>query len=289
MFVTNDILEKYKACESGKRLFNKIYPNGVDISTLLDNKHIPFEVLHWGEEYLPVSKEELKKYYERVNVINSTYCKKSNDVINSRYIFKSYNIKESEVINLSSNIKNSRVITNCQYVDDSLSINTSNYIRNCTLVADSKNVNNSNNIAKSSEINFCDNLFNCVNLKNCNTVYNSSFCTLSCFSSFLTECTRVLFCTSIEHKNDMLFNKSIPSEVFYNVYKEFKKRIKEEKIELIILLQPLFSFYSNCEVQSNFQKMFQYLSNDFKEWIKTLPNYNNFIMYEITFNPEWLN
>ena len=57
MFITNEILERYNACESGKKIFNRLYPNGVEIIDLLDNRHIPDEILHWGAEYLPVSAE----------------------------------------------------------------------------------------------------------------------------------------------------------------------------------------------------------------------------------------
>ncbi len=287
MFVTKEILEKYNACESGKKLFDRLYPNGVEINTLLDNRHIPLEVLHWGAEFLPVSDNELEKYYKRINVINCEDCQKSYNIQESKHIYRCSNVENSEFVKLSSNIVRSNHITNCQHIEKSELIKDSSDINNCDLIINGKTIRDSYNIANSSDIRDCQNLSNCRNLMNCHTLYNSTLCENSGFSSFLMGCHKVLFCSSISAQSFMLFNKPISKRIFDNLWEDFLNRMNNEHIDMIMINSS--NLYFEGETQHNFQIMFNSLSDDFKKWIKTLPNYDNFVMYEITFDEFWLN
>ena len=93
MFLTDEILEKYNACGIGRKLFNKLYPNGVEIMDLLDNKHIPKEMLWWGETWLPVSDEELNKLYKVLEIEDSFKVSFGKKIKKSLKIYKSHQYK----------------------------------------------------------------------------------------------------------------------------------------------------------------------------------------------------
>ena len=284
MFITNEILERYNACESGKKIFNRLYPNGVEIIDLLDNRHIPDEILHWGAEYLPVSAEELEKYYERVNVVDSTNCSMSSKITKSNNIFKSINISNSNFIKLSQNVIDSENISSSQSIKTSKYVNNSISVEYSELIVNSKNITKSINIANSSDLDYCFNISNGKNLLNCDTMYNSSLCEYSGFSSFLIGCHKVLFCSQLNQSSFMLFNKPISEPLFYEIWEQYKTITKN--VEIIEDNSNIF--YGGAPI-IRFDTMFKKLGEDFKNWVKILPNYDNFIMYQITLNPIWLN
>lgn len=286
MFVNNEILEKYGACASGKEFINRLYPNGVEILDLLDNKHVPVEILHWGAKFLPVSEEELRKYEQYICVQNSTNCLESEKVFSSKNIYKSKNIDNSEFIKYSRDISNSKKITNSVDIFESSYVNNSEKIEYSTKIINSKSISNCINIINSSDISNSNNLSKCYSLKYCNTVLKSDFCELVGFSSFLTGCSKMLFCTSLTSESLMLFNKPISLYNFNEIYENFLYMIQNEDINLI--LDDNNSSYFNGLANTKIEVIFN-VSDNFINWIKTLPNYDNFIMYQITLNPIWLN
>ena len=66
----------------------------------------------------------------------------------------------------------------------------------------------------------------------------------------------------------------------------FLYMIQNEDINLI--LDDNNSSYFNGLANTKIEVIFN-VSDNFINWIKTLPNYDNFIMYQITLNPIWLN
>ena len=284
MFINNEILEKYGACASGKKFINRLYPNGVEIIDLLDNRHIPDEILHWGAEYLPVSAEELEKYYQRVNVVDSTNCSMSSKITKSNNIFKSINISNSNFIKLSQNVIDSENISSSQSIKTSKYVNNSISVEYSELIVNSKNITKSVNIANSSDLDYCFNISNGKNLLNCDTMYNSSLCEYSGFSSFLIDCHKVLFCSQLNQSSFMLFNKPISESLFYEIWEQYKTITKNVEI-----IEDSSNIFYNGAPIVRFDIMFKKLGEDFKNWVKTLPNYDNFIMYQITLNQIWLN
>ena len=286
MFVNNEILEKYGACASGKEFINRLYPNGVEILDLLNNKHVPVEILHWGAKFLPVSEEELRKYEQYICIQNSTNCLECEKVFNSKNIYKSKNIDNSEFIKYSRDVYSSQMITNSVNIFNSSYINNSEKVEYSTKVVNSKSISNCKNIINSSDIGNCNNLSKCYSLKYCNTVLKSDFCELIGFSSFLTGCSKMLFCTSLVSQNLMIFNKPISLYNFNDIYEDFLYIIQNENIDLILDDYNDNSYFigqANPKIEAIFN-----ISDNFINWIKTLPNYDNFIMYQITLNPIWL-
>ena len=84
----------------------------------------------------------------------------------------------------------------------------------------------------------------------------------------------------------MLFNKPISLYNFNEIYENFLYMIQNEDINLI--LDDNSNSYFNGQANTKIEAIFN-VSDNFINWIKTLPNYDNFIMYQITLNPIWLN
>ena len=73
MFLSNEILKKYNACELGLEWFDRHYPNGVELMDFLDSAQAfvgpdskILELLYWGYLLLPYDEREKEKYVVRI-------------------------------------------------------------------------------------------------------------------------------------------------------------------------------------------------------------------------------
>jgi hypothetical protein len=287
MFITYDLLEKYNACESGKRFFQRFYPNGVEVLELLENKHVPKEFLFWGEENLPVSKEELEKFNEVCGIKNSTR------------VFRSYNIEDSDLISNSNNIFASKVIKACKFINNSNVCFSSNDVEKGSFIFSSSEIGNSkyclnaSNIEDSVDISISSNITNCSHI--CNShymgraimVYSSTLSENCYFSSFLKNCKNCLFSIDQENKEYLLFNQPISEMVYQQVLRALLIKLKHETIKLYTEKEDDF-LGTFIEPKVDFSTFFNELSPEFWKWVKTLPNFDSFIMYQITLQREFL-
>ena len=287
MFITYDLLEKYKACENGKRLFQRLYPNGVEISELLNNKLIPKEVLFWGEENLPVSKEELEKFQEVCGVKNSTR------------VFHSYNIEDSDLISSSNNIISSNGIQGCKFIQNSNMCFSSHDIEKSSFIVgsseitnsdyclNSSNVENSVDISASSNITNCSHIYNSHYMGNAIMVYNSMLSEDCYFSSFLKNCKKCLFSIEQENKEYLMFNQPVSEMVYQQVLRALFIKLKHEVIKLYTEKEDELS-RTIIEPKIDFSLFLNEISPDFWAWVKTLPNFDNFIIYQIAMQRKLL-
>ena len=288
MFVTYDLLEKYNACESAKRFFQRFYPNGVEILELLANKDVPKEILFWGEENLSVSKEELEKFNEVCGIKNSTR------------VFRSYNIEDSDLISNSSNISASKVIKFCKFINNSNVCFSSNDVEKGSFIFNSSEIGNSeyclnaSNIEDSVDISASSNITNCSHIYNSHymghaiMVYGSTLSESCYFSSSLKNCKKCLFSIDQESKEHLLFDQPISEMVYQQVLRALLIKLKHETIKLYTEKKDDF-LGTLIEPKIDFSTFFNELSPEFWEWVKTLPNFDNFIMYQIALQKELLN
>lgn len=276
MFVNEEILKKFDPCESGLRFMRRFYPDGIEIIDLLDNPHVPIDILHWGAEKLPVSNEELQKYYKACGVKNSKEVYSSKNVVDSSWIYKSEEVYTSNYVNCSKEVVRSDNIRESRQIFDSKEVfNSDNVLKSENVsfginIVDSFYILNSIDISSSSMIKEGSSLDECYlswKIKDCKEVF---------FSSFIENCKHLLFCSNLMDKRFQCFNNPIDKMDFYNIKRELLKMLNEER--------------------KNFSKLFNYskptsifkMSKKFCEWVKTLPGYDPFIMYQITFDRDWL-
>lgn len=286
MFITQEILNKYHACNAGKKIMQKLYPDGAEVMELLDDKRLPVEMFHWGMRYLPVTTEEELKYYkvceieDSEEVCDSTDVKRSKYIDSSKEVHDSLRINSSKVVYDSENVSSSDEVYASQYVVSSSNINLSDHVYASDKIAMSNRVAHSKNIGESNDIARCEEISHGRGLYRCNNVENSAF------SSFLSYSSDCFFCTDLQYSRYMVFNKPATQEVI----EEIRTKLKEFSTERLNLLQfnKDYLFTTDARFCENFGEYYLTISDDFWNWVKTLPNFDPFIMYRITYMPMWL-
>ena len=283
MFLTVDILKERRACEQGIHFVEKFYPNGVELSEIIQNKHIPKEFLHWGFSHLDATNEEIKLYEKVLDITNTTgyfesekvsdsqQVRFSSEIENSKDIYRSKKIKNSCSIYSSNNVEYSSNINKSSFCSNSEAILNSTNVTDSTMVINSNYVLRSNSIIKSKFITDSTCIINSSNIEDCN---------------FLMDCNNMrdsIFCLGLDGKEYYLFNKPVSKIMYENINLQFRKYIT----------LPLRMIYTNNEnlvstQVNNFSKFFENLPDDFWQWVKTLPNYDPEILYSMTFNPTLL-
>lgn len=283
MFLTVDILKERRACEKGINFVKKFYPNGVELSEIIQNRDIPKEFLHWGFSHLDATDEEIKLYEKVLDITNTTGYFESEKVSDSQQVRFSSEIENSKDIYRSKKVKNSYSIYSSNNVEDSSNIKKSSFCINSEIILNSTNVTDSTMVVNS----------NCIIRSN--SIIKSSFVTEStCIidssniegCNFLMGCSNMrdsIFCLGLDGKEYYLFNKPVSKIMYENVNFQFSKYITLPLRMISINNENLVSTQVN-----NFSKFFENLSDDFWQWVKTLPNYDTEILYSMTFNPTLL-
>lgn len=280
MFLTVDILKERRACEKGINFVKKNYPNGVELSEIIQNRDIPKEFLHWGFSHLDATDEEIKLYEKVLDITNTTGYFESEKVSDSQQVRFSSEIENSKDIYRSKKVKNSYSIYSSNNIEDSSNINKSSFCSNSEIILNSTNVTDSIMVINSNCIIRSNSIIKSKFITESTCIIDSSN-TEDC--DFLMDCSNMrdsIFCLGLDGKEYCLFNKPISKIMYENISFQFSKYIT----------LPLRMVYTNNEnlastQVNNFSKFFENLSNDFWQWVKTLPNYDPEILYSMTFNP----
>lgn len=290
MYLTLEIMKASKCCSAGIKWFERYFPNGCELVDVINHKYVPIDFIQWGynrkhlydlsEEEIQACLNKLKIQCDNPNTIYSSYDVKncsniqlSNHIENCNYIVSSNNVINSNIIQGSSNINystkifNSLDISNSQKIFISKNISQSKNIAYSNNVIDSKNVLYGNTITDSSYIigteeNINTNIMNSFFIYNCNNISNC------------------LFCANINNKEFLLFNTPI-SENEFNKYKQELQQILKNITFEFVENWGSGHFPLSCPNLKN-QKFFnKNLPQEFIQWIKTLPYYNEVIFNQI--------
>lgn len=249
--------------------------------------------------YVGMTPLEVEKFEEVFEITNSSiilrsFCvdsgsrvRDSEYVSNSKYIAFSKDIKNSEKIYSSVNVKNS------EYVNVSFDILSSAEVDNSSKIRYSQNVFNSD------EISNCYGVYSCNKVENSCGIFNISTGKEIYFSTDLEDCSYCLFCSGLKNKKFCLFNQEISSkdwfvivELLLNEWPEGYKKLckvisfKDDDNEwcgfrYLSKTSGSFSYIA----QRNF---FQNFSPNFLKYIRSMPYYNEWLLYQITMNPKIL-
>lgn len=287
MLITAELLKKHKASESAIKYIGRFYPDGVEMIDVIKDKRIPKEMLHWGREYLTHSEEDLQAYAQVCNIINTEGFWYSQDVSDSRYIIKSKKVNNSVGVFGSTEVTNSHDVVDSEDILDSKQIfgssmtdesekifKSSNITRginicNSTMVADSKNIIDSSNVFDSSEI------IRCVNTSN---------------SYFCQDCKNIkhcMFCEGLDGAEYYLFNEPIEQKYFELFEKQYLKYLTE-KLDFIREWPEEILAAVSVVPTRKFDDWYYPISSRFWKWVRTLPNFDSMLIYNITMLPEIL-
>ena len=243
----------------------------------------------------PLEVEKFEEVFEITDshIILSSFCidsssrvRDSENVSNSKYIAFSKDIKNSEKVYASSNVENS------QYISTSFNILGS------VEVKDSSKIRHSQNIFNSGEISNCYGVCSCEEIEDSLGIFNVSTGKEIYFSTDLENCSYCLFCSGLKNKKFCLFNQEIDSKDWF-VIKELllTEWSKEDRN-----FYKVISFEDNDKEWYGFKSFnysgslsyvaqrdfFQGLSSKFLKYIRSMPYYNEWLLYQITLNPKIL-
>ena len=286
MFVTQEVLDKYNACDFGKKLIARLYPDGAEISTILENRHIPIEIFHWGYDYLPVTEGEIEQYWAACKVKDSEHVNHSKNILRSICVNQSEDISYSRNIDNCKKVTSSTLISTSEEVENSREVQMSKRIKDSTYVYGASDVSFGKQIVLSNMISDSQGVVHSSNIHNSNNVVGSEEISNSAFisnSKFLNNC---FFCCGAEYGNGLVFNKPASPFTLNHIREVLSGEFSTQ------IMYPL-SFEGDLYIEKhhfteNFGTYYQDFSKGFWDWVKTLPNYDPFVMYNLTYLPMWL-
>lgn len=286
MRIDMNLLDKYGACEQGKKYMARFYPDGAECIDLIHDKHLPIDFLHWGFKMLPASKEEIAAYHERVELKNCSgvyecrRCENSesliscSDVKNSRMIFTSDDVSDSLYVMGSSHIRSSQHIYFSNQMDDCEAAYQCKSLVGCSAAYGASYSKNSYGLAQ------CEFCFNSRNLISCKQMESCEFC-VDCAN--LTNC---IFCYGITEGENLIFNKPAPTSVIEMAKTEFGNLGHH----LLNLCDEWCPPYLNLAPKMNIdpRQMFANFPAELWEFVKKLPNFDAQLLYNMTFLEQFI-
>lgn len=243
----------------------------------------------------PLEVEKFEEVFEITDshIILSSFCidsssrvRDSENISNSKYIAFSKDIKNSERVYASSNVENS------QYISASFNVLGS------TEVKDSSKIQYSQNVFNSDEISNCYAVYSCKEVEDSLGIFNVSTGKEIHFSTDLENCSYCLFCSGLKDKKFYLFNQEIGSKDWFIIKELLLNKWSDEDKNLYKVIsfedddKSWYGFKtSNYSATLSYvaqRDFFQSLSSKFLKYIRSMPYYNDWLLYQITMNPKIL-
>ena len=93
-----------------------------------------------------------------------------------------------------------------------------------------------------------------------------------------------MFCHGIENGEYQIFNKPIDKD-FFQVFLEQYKNYNNLELNFISLWPKNLALKMSNAPNPNPNKWFNQLPCDFWKWVRTLPEFDELLLYKITLNP----
>lgn len=289
MFLNKEDIKAKSACSAGVKWFEHYFPNGAELKEVIQHERVPNFFLYWGCEqgFFLMNKEEQQAYMKKLNIECDTLSTiiSSCNIKDSEFVFKGRDVTSSSYISSGKKIKNSFMIQaghnieKSQYVFDGRDIKNSQYIyisqsiTDSVIIAKSENISDSIGVLNGREI---EGSFYILGEETAlaETIKDSSFILRG---KNLSKC---LFCSDIQNKELLFFNKPISLQR----YKELLLKINELKQDWTPNLIGAWCEEKMPLLPPQLQPEENYASeipNELLEWLKTLPEYNEEILFEI--------
>lgn len=243
----------------------------------------------------PLEVEKFEEVFEITDshIILSSFCidsssrvRDSENVSNSKYIAFSKNIKNSERVYASSNVENGQYISVSFNVLDSAE------------VEDSSKIRHSQNVFNSGEVLDCYGVYSCKEVEGSLGIFNVSTGKEIYFSTNLENCSYCLFCSGLKDKKFCLFNQEISSKDWFVIKELLLSEWSEEDKNLYKVISfedddkkwygfKTFNYSATLSYVAQ-RDFFQSLSSKFLKYIRSMPYYNDWLLYQITMNPKIL-
>jgi hypothetical protein len=173
-------------------------------------------------------------------------------------------------------------VVESQKIQKSTQVFDSKDIVNSTRVGASSNIFDSQDVYKGNKIYRSRAIIESEDLTNCSMIRKGAKLSDSLYCANCENSGNLMFCFDQKGQDYLLFNKPITEEEFESV----KEKILSFGAEEVF---PTFDFGEFPQYRdTGFNLLTIYFSPEFEAFIKTLPNYDPFIMFKITKNTKYL-
>ena len=296
MYITKETLLSHNACGQGLKWFERTFPNGAEIIDVINHKYADKHFLHWGFTNLTTTEEEKEAYRKKLNINcgEANYSiYQSDDVIGSSYVTHSSHIDGCEHVFYSSDIKDSNCILRSNNVENSKLVYGSDFVFDSKKVVNGKNINGSQVIVNSDYVIDSHHIYGAAAIKNSAYIADIGFAETrqinnSYFISGSKNLDHCLFCFGIENDSYKLFNKSIDEMEYKMIVRQMESILRDWEPEFVRdNFWPERTIPLDAPIlQRNAMKQWAGLPDRFWDWVKTLPYYNDSIMYSLTFQGD---
>lgn len=248
--------------------------------------------------YVGMEPLEVEKFEEVFEITNSQVILSSFYIDSSSRVRDSENVFNSKYVAFGKEVRNSERVYASANVENSQYINVSFNVLDSAEVKDSSKIQYSQNVFNSNEISNCYGVYSCKKAEDSLGIFNVSTGKEIYFSTDLENCSYCLFCSGLKNKKFCLFNQEIDSKDWF-VIKELllAEWSKEDKnFYKIISFEDDDKEWCGFKI-SNYSSSFSYvaqrdffqgISSKFLKYIRSMPYYNEWLLYQITMNPKIL-
>lgn len=248
--------------------------------------------------YVGMEPLEIEKFEEVFEITDSNIILSSFCIDSSSRVRDSENVSKSKYIAFSKDIKNSKRVYASSNVENSQYISNSFNVLGSAEVKDSSKIQYSQNVFNSSEILNCYGVYSCKEMGDSLGIFNVSTGNEIYFSTDLENCSYCLFCSGLKDKKFCLFNQEIDSKDWFVIKELLLSEWSEEDKNLYKVIsfedddKSWYGFKtSNYSASLSYvaqRDFFQGLSLKFLKYIRSMPYYNEWLLYQITMNPKIL-
>lgn len=266
--------------------FASLYPEGVEVAEILSNAQIDNQFKHWLKKHIGFTSTEeaayraacgimnSSGYWHSENVVESSAVVNSHEVVNSQSIFDSEEVLHSSDIVNGENVENGQRVFSSSMIEESSNILRGKNITQSVNVCDSQTVVNSKNIISST------NIFDSSEIIRGQNVSYSHFC---------QDCANIkycLFCQNLRDAEYHIFNQPVEKNQYELFAKQYLKYLNEDLA--FVEEWPGNLLAATTPSVLHFSKWFEPASKKFWKWVRTLPNFDSMLVYDITMLPEIL-
>lgn len=248
--------------------------------------------------YVGMEPLEVEKFEEVFEITNSQVILSSFYIDSSSIVQDSENVFNSKYVAFSKDVRNSERVYSSTSVEDSRYINVSLNVFGSFEVNNSSKIKYSWNVFNSDEISNCYGVYSCEEVEYSFGIFNISTGKEIYFSTDLENCSYCLFCSKLKNKKFCLFNHEIDSKDWFIIKELLLNRWTEEDRNLYKVISfedddkkwygfKTFNYSTSLSYVAQ-RDFFQGLSSKFLKYIRSMPYYNEWLLYQITMNPKIL-
>ena len=256
------------------------------------------EICWWCEifstisAYFALSQDEEDKMKEVLEIENASAVFSSGYISDCQFVCNSFRVKSSRYVEESDNIENSNNILYSSQVKRGNFIYSSIRVKNSSQITKSSDVVESTAVCDSQDIENSKVIFHGYRLKDSLYCFDVSNSDNVFFSEDLEDCSYCMFCCGLKEKKFYFFNQPISEKDFFMVkafifqrFGHLFDRFYKEQMGFKATICEYCGF-SFPKLPQNYREMMRNyyftLPVGLYNYLKTLPNYNENVLYLIT-------